>query len=245
MKKIFFLIMGMILSIAVATNEAAADETESDSPKGLSDSDIEVMFQAGLLRYERPSDERPSEFFQARFSVAYNLFYIYNKDHLAYEGGSLVYNKEKQIFSHGIALQYHTGASFMRKYDWRGNPLLGANLLLDFSFGSGGAGSIMTLGIGGEAHFLWVCKIAAGTTYVQSGNKLFSSDKQDFTTSPGRTANLPIRDKKSRVRPFFQGGVSVPVSHELDVFALGSLIHLVKKEELDFVSVRLGVSQKF
>lgn len=238
MKKIFFLILAMTLSIAVLMNEAAAqgkkapkirigeftgtagetvDKTESDSPKGLTDSDVEFMYRAGLLDEKLP-------FFRQRFSVGYNLFYIKESRHLIHDdGGALVENGRKSHYSNGIAIQYHFGASFTRDYDWLGNPLLGVNLLLDGSFGTGG-GDIMSLGIGGEVHFLWIFKIAYGFVYAESENKMFTPNKDPVDFSYMGSGMLPVHDKKSARLDFVQVGISIPVSKEFDVFALVSLI---------------------
>jgi len=197
MKKIFFLILGMILSVSAVMNEAAAQdrgapkirigeftgssdaktaETESDSSKGLTNSDVEFLYKAGFF------DEDP--FLRHRISVAYNSFYIDNKEHFIYEGGAYKeISSNKKSYSHGIAIQYHLGASFLRDYDWLGNPLLGVNLFFDGSFGSvGWLGNIMTLGVGGEIHFLWICKIAVGIAYIQSEKKLFTSGEYYYSS---------------------------------------------------------------
>jgi len=99
MKKIFFLILGITLSIAVVMNKEAAsqdkkapkirigeftgstgeavDETESATPQSLTDSDVEFMYGAGFF---------DDEFFRQRISVAYNLFYIQDPGHFTPNG---------------------------------------------------------------------------------------------------------------------------------------------------------------
>ena len=262
MKKIFFLILGMILSVSFVMNEAAAqdknapkirigeftgtsggtvDKTESESSKGLTDADVEFLYKAGFF------DEDP--FLRHRISVAFNLFVINLEPHLKKRPGGGLDNEGSSDTSFlGIAIQYHCGISFLRDYDWLGNPLFGVNLLLDFSFGSGGwVGNIMTLGFGGEVHFLWICKAAVGLAYVQSENKIFE-DGSLYVSPPGR--NLPIIDRKSKTLPFWQLGISIPVSKEFDVFALVSVIEdeyygTGSGNYLALESFRGGVAWKF
>ncbi|MCL1834247.1 MAG: hypothetical protein FWG49_07075 [Leptospirales bacterium] len=249
MKNIFFIILGITLSMTVLMNEAAAqtpkirigeftgssggttvEEIESGSSKGLTDADVEFMYKAGLF-----DDEVP--FFRQRISLAYSLFEFKENDrYFRYEGGTLA-EKYKGTYpsSHGIAIQYHYGASFIRDLDWRGNPLLGLNLLLDGSFGS----DIKTLGLGAELHFLWIFKIAAGITYMQSENRIFKSGEA-FYSSWGK--NKPIKDDKSAMLEFFQFGITIPLSSKFDLFAL---LSYSEDEDLDINSFRTGVSLKF
>ena len=259
MKKIFFLILGIALSMTVVMSDAAAaeekkgpkirlgeftgttdsgtDETKYDSQKGLSDSDIEFMYRAGVF-------DEPPKFFRQRISVAYNLFYIHNKEHFTYD---LVQMGDEKHYSNGIAIQYHCGISLIRYFDWRSNPFLGVNLLLDGSLGSGGAGNIKTLGVGGEVHFLWIFQIGAGLSYIQSENRIFGSGRTQYSAWYGR--NIPIKDKKSKTLPFFQGGISIPVSNKYDVFALVRMNYEEEGDDnhttLTISSCRTGVAWKF
>ncbi|MCL1833829.1 MAG: hypothetical protein FWG49_04935, partial [Leptospirales bacterium] len=157
------------------------------------------------------------------------------------EGGSLVeINNDKKSYSNGIAIQYHCGVSFIREYDWRGNPLFGLNLLLDCSFGS----DIKTLGLGVEVHFLWIFKIAAGSTYIQSENSIF---KSGYANSPFSGKFLGLQDKKSATLDFFQVGITIPLSNKFDLFVLwsNSKDKGYPESDLSITSLRTGVSLKF
>ena len=265
MKKIIFLILCITLTITVVMSDAAArekkgpkirlgeftgtdsgsgtaaDKTDSSSPKGLTDDDVEFMYRAGVF-----DDEEPLGFFRQRISIGYNLFMISRHFIYEYDGGGLLVEREmERAYSHGIAIQYHLGISLMRDYDWRGNPILGVNFLLDGSFGYG-ENNIMTLGLGGEVHFLWIFKIAAGVGYIKSESTIFRSGEY----APFYGQNKPVRNEKSGILPFIQFGISIPVSNKYDVFALFSEF---RNEEgqggdrpfPDIEFFRAGISWKF
>ena len=261
MKKIFFLILGIALSMTIVmsdasadeekkgpkvrlgeftgTSGAGADETKSDAPKGLTDDDIKFMYQAGVF-------EKPPGLFRQRFSIAYNLSWINTRDHFVYDAGSLAEREGEKTYSNGIAIQYNFGISLMRYFDWRNNPLLGVNFLLDSSFGFIGDRNITTLGFGGEVHFLWIFKMAMGYNYIKSNNMIFGSGKY----IPVQWGNdYAIKDSKSTSLLFVQAGISIPVSKESDVFASASLMEEQDRSNLDddteIISFRAGVAWKF
>ena len=262
MKKIIFLILCITLSITVVMSDAAAqekkgprvrlgeftgtdsgsdtaaDKTDTSSPKGLTDDDLELMARAGVF------DEDEPKFFRQRFSIAYNMFMIFAGDHTT-DGGVTEVHNNTEYSPYGIAIQYQLGISLMRDYDWRGNPILGVNFLLDGSFGYG-ENNIMTLGLGGEVHFLWIFKIAAGVGYIKSESTIFRSGEY----APFYGQNKPVRNEKSGILPFIQFGISIPVSNKYDVFALFSEF---RNEEgqggdrpfPDIEFFRAGISWKF
>jgi len=243
-------------SYEIQSDEAADDETKDETepepepvlPKKTADSDVEFMHRAGLF------DEEPYGFFRKRISVAYNLFDIKYFKHTRELD-------DKRGCSNGIAIQYHCGVSFTRGFDWRGNPLFGVNLLFDGSIGFGvggnmmaglvnakgsdpldlGAGwNIMTLGFGGEVHFLWIFKIAAGYTYVNASRKIFYSGGYDHSPAVKRPP-----DKKSGMLLFLQGGISLPVSNKSDIFALISFSDGPDARGAETRNYRVGIARKF
>ena len=264
MKKIFFLILGITLSIAVVMNKEAAsqdkkapkirigeftgssdetvDETESNSPKGLTDSDVEFMYRAGLF------DEEPG-FFRQRFSIAFNVSQIDGKGqaYLANEGRTLVRKEMGSSYANGVAIQYHLGTSFIRDFDWHGNPLLGLNLLLDGSFVYRHF-SVTSFGVGAELHFLWILKAAVGVGSVWSSDEIFASGEYDYLG----TEFLPLKDRKNASFRFFQYGISIPVSNKYDVFALMNISKENRSggeggeySSVEIASFRAGVAWKF
>ena len=175
-----------IQSDDVADNET---ETETASPKDLVEDEIEFMHRAGIF------DEDSYGFFRHRISIAYNLSRIgprskKKRAYLTHEGGTLVRKEINYSYVNGAAIQYHLGMSFIRSSDWRGNPLLGANLLLDGSLASGRNENIQSIGLGAELHFFWVFKAAVGYRAMRSKNRIFHPFPVYYL--PGQS--LPVKD---------------------------------------------------
>ncbi|MCL2025627.1 MAG: hypothetical protein FWG92_02350 [Leptospirales bacterium] len=77
-------------------------------------------------------------------------------------------------------------------------------------------------------------------------NKIFQSDAEAMFIPTGEF--LPIKNKKSSMNIFFQGGISFPVSNKYDVFVLMHFFDELISDlpaSLSITNYRAGVAWKF